>query len=398
MKVALINSVCGFGSTGRIVVDQYNKLVENGHSAMIVYGRKAGDEAINAYKMGSRLSTLFAVVATRIFDSHGFNNRVATQKLLKELDAFQPDIIHLHNIHGYYINVKILFDYINAKSIPVVWNLHDCWSFTGHCSHFEYVDCQKWQSECAKCPQKSEYPASFCLDRSRKNYILKKAAFTLPKKMTFVVPSSWLGRVLNRSFLSGYPSVEIPTGIDLDAFKPTETDMRDRLGLKGKFILLGAASVMTERKGYSDFLWLAEHLPGSCQLVLAGLTEKQTRGLPKNIMGIARIKSVKEMAELYSMADVFINLTKEDTFPTVNLESLACGTPVITYQSGGSGDMLNAECGVIVKRDDKEALLDAVMRGQASLMKKDACIKQAAKYNREKQTKKIISVYHELLN
>ncbi len=379
-------------------MDQYQNLIENGHEALIAYGRKAGDDALNAYKMGSRLATLVSVAQTRLFDSHGLNNRGATIKLLKKLDAFKPDIIHLHNIHGYYIHVKLLFEYIQKNDIPVVWNLHDCWSFTGHCSHFEYVNCPKWRKGCEKCPQKREYPASFCLDRSRKNYILKKAAFTSPKKMTLVVPSPWLKGIAAQSFLGGYLVSEIPTGIDLDIFKPSPSDLRKKLGLRGRFILLGAASILSDRKGYPDFLWLAEHLPDDCTLVLAGLSGHQKKSLPKNIIGLARLSSAEEMAALYSMADVFVNPTKEDTFPTVNLESLACGTPVVTYDSGGSGDMLNETCGFKVPRDDQDKLLDAVLRIKTSPLSGKTCIEQAQKFERKAQTQEIMKLYQELLN
>ncbi len=396
MKIALVNSVCGYGSTGRIVVDQYHHLINNGHDALVVYGRKAGDDAVNAFKMGNRLTTLISVAQTRLFDSHGFNNRAATQALLKKLDAFKPDIIHLHNIHGYYIHVQLLFEYIQKNDIPVVWNLHDCWSFTGHCSHFEYAGCDKWRSGCAKCPQKTEYPASFCLDRSRKNYILKKAAFTLPKKMMLVVPSPWLKGVVKQSFLGEYPISEIPTGIDLDVFRPTDSDRKTQLGLSGKFVLLGAASILSDRKGYPDFLWLAEHLPDDCRMVLAGLSEKQKKRLPKRIIGLTRVGSTEAMAELYSMADVFVNPTKEDTFPTVNLEALACGTPVITYDSGGSKDSLTPKCGSIVPRDDKAGLLDAVLRLKDKPLKPEDCQKQAEQFDRKRQMSKYFDIYRKI--
>jgi len=398
LKVAFINSVAGFGSTGRIVVDQYNTLVQNGHTAFMAYGRNMGDRLQSAYRMGTELSMLVSVAQTRLFDTHGFNNRLATHKLLKKLDEFKPDILHLHNLHGYYINVKLLFAYIKKHNLPVVWNLHDCWTFTGHCPHFEYVQCDQWLTGCEKCPQKREYPASFCLDSCHKNYILKKAAFNLPEKMTFVVPSQWLSGMLAQSFLSGYKTKTIPTGIDLSVFTPTPSDLRKALNLENKFVALAAASKFSDRKGYHDLITLAKHLPDDIRLVLLGLSDAQIKSLPPNIVGIGRVGSAKEMAKVYTMADVLINPTKEDTFPTVNLESLACGTPVITYDSGGSGDMLDKTCGVVVKRDDIDGLKEALSAMKKTPLVANACLKKATAYDKQIQLKKYLNVYNELLN
>ncbi len=398
MRVAFINSVCGYGSTGRIVVDQYNSLIQNGHAAFVAYGRKEGGADINSWRIGSRLSTIISIAQTRFFDTHGLNNRRNTKKLLKQLDSFRPDVIHLHNIHGYYVNYRLLFKYISEKHIPVVWNFHDCWAMTGHCSHFEYVGCDKWLTQCSRCPQKGEYPASFLLDRSRKNYILKKAAFTSPEKMTLIAPSAWLASVAARSYLSKYPRVEIPTGINLEIFTPTKSDLKEKLGITDEYILLGAASTLSDRKGYYDFIWLAEHLPEGYKLVLVGLETHRLNSLPKSIIGLSRVGSASEMAELYSMADVFINPTKEDTFPTVNLEALACGTPVITYDSGGSKDSLTPACGVVVTRDDKEGLLNAVTAMRAHPLAAADCRAQAMNYDRQVQVKKYLDIYEKYIN
>jgi len=276
-----------------------------------------------------------------------------------------------------------------------VWNLHDCWTFTGHCSHFEYVHCEKWQTGCEKCPQKREYPASFCLDRCHQNYILKKAAFNLPEKMTFVVPSDWLSGMLSQSFLSGYRAVTIPTGIDLSVFAPTPSDLRKTLNLENKFVALAAASKFSGRKGYHDLIALAQVLPDDIRLVLS---DAQIKSLPPNIVGIGRVGSATEMAKVYTMADVLINPTKEDTFPTVNLESLSCGTPVITYDSGGSGDMLDKTCGVVVKRDDIDGLKEALSAMKKTPLAADDCLKKAKTYDKQIQLKKYLNVYNELLN
>ena len=395
MKVLLINSVCGFGSTGRIAAELAEMLIENGDEARVAYGRKTGADAIPSIKIGNAASTLLHVAMTRIFDAHGLWSKAATRRLIKEIDTFKPDIIHLHNLHGYYLHIGMLMHAIRERNIKTVWTLHDCWAFTGHCSHFEYIGCDKWKSGCGSCPQKNEYPASKVLDCSAKNHKLKKEWFNLPKQMTIITPSDWLAGLVKQSFLRLYPVKTIHTGIDHEVFKPSESDIRQKLDLDKKIVLLGVSSIFTERKGLNDLIRLAKRLPDDYHIVLAGLTAKQMRGLPKNITALPRQRSAEDMAKLYTMADIMVNPTKEDTFPTINLEALACGTPVVTYDAGGCAEAVDESCGEVVRRDDLDGILTAVKRLGQHPIKPEQCIKRSKDFGLAKQLTRYHAVYCE---
>ena len=351
MKILQINSVCGIRSTGRICTDIADILAQNGHDCKIAYGRETVPEKYKKYavRIGSDLSVKIDALKSRIFDNAGFNSKSATKKFIKWVEEYDPDVIHLHNIHGYYINVEILFDYLKRSNKPVIWTLHDCWSFTGHCSHFDFAGCDKWKNlSCSNCPEKKSYPASLFCDNSSKNIVKKKKCFTGLNNFTIVTPSNWLADQVKLSYLKDYPIKVIYNGIDLNVFKPTPSDFRKKYGLEDKKIILGVASTWTERKGYNDFLKLSEILDDSFKIVLVGVSPKQLKTLPANILGITRTENVKQLAEIYTAADVFLNLTYEDTYPTVNLEAQACGSPVITYNTGGSAESVPIE-NVLVK-------------------------------------------------
>lgn len=340
MKVLQINSVCGRGSTGRIVLDIHNELMMQGHRSFVAYGREPAIGCNGVIRIGSKYDVYLHVLRTRIFDEHGFGSRKATAKFIKKIDEIKPDIIHLHNIHGYYLNIEVLFNYFKEVQVPMVWTLHDCWSFTGHCAYFDYVGCSRWREGCFRCPQKSRYPSSWFFDKSLVNWKKKKELFAGFKNMTLVTPSRWLAELVKQSFLKDYHVVVIPNGIDTSVFKPTPSDFRKRYGLENKFIILGVANVWEERKGLKYFLELSKMLDDDEVIVLVGLNEKQKKSLPKNIIGISRTTSVKELAGIYTAADVFVNPTLEDNYPTVNLEAQACGTYVITFASGGAPETI----------------------------------------------------------
>lgn len=340
MKVLQINSVCGRGSTGRIVLDIHNELIKQGHQSFIAYGREPAVDCNGVIRIGSKYDVYLHVLRTRIFDEHGFGSRKATAKFIKKIDEIKPDIIHLHNIHGYYLNIEVLFNYFKEVQVPMVWTLHDCWSFTGHCAYFDYVGCSRWREGCFRCPQKSRYPSSWFFDKSLVNWKKKKELFAGFKNMTLVTPSRWLAELVKQSFLKDYHVVVIPNGIDTSVFKPTPSDFRKRYGLENKFIILGVANVWEERKGLKYFLELSKMLNDDEVIVLVGLNEKQKKYLPKNIIGISRTSSVRELAGIYTAADVFVNPTLEDNYPTVNLEAQACGTYVITFASGGAPETI----------------------------------------------------------
>jgi glycosyltransferase involved in cell wall biosynthesis len=287
---------------------------------------------------------------------------LATKRLVRKIAKIAPDIIHLHNIHGSYINYKILFDYLSQADIPVVWTLHDCWPMTGHCAHFEFAQCERWKSGCHHCPEQKSYPVSKFFDRSRKNYIEKREAFNSVKNMTMVPVSNWLGDIVKESFLNNYSVEVIHNGIDIATFAPiTDSDLRERYGLADKRVILAVASPWGVRKGLDDLKRLSGMLPRDrYQMVVIGLNPKQLATLPDGIVGLQRTANVEELAAWYSLADVFVNPTYEDTYPTTNLEALSCGAPVVTYRTGGSPESVTAETGRVVERGDLEALVRAI--------------------------------------
>ena len=363
MRVLLINSVCGIRSTGRICTDLAEKYISEGHEVKIAYGRECVPHQYQnlAVRIGSDIDVKLHGLESRIFDDHGLASREATKRFLVWADDYNPDLLWLHNIHGYYINYELLFVWIKKRpDMEVKWTLHDCWAFTGHCSHFTFVGCDKWKVNCENCIQKKSYPASFCMDRSEHNYEQKKVAFTSVSKMTLITPSRWLANLVSQSFLKEYPIEVVYNTINTDVFKPTTSNFRDRMNIKDKKIILGVASAWSERKGLKDFIYLSSLITSKDVIVLVGLTKKQLRSLPSNIISIARTNSSKELAEIYTAADVFVNPTYEDNYPTVNLEAEACGTRVISYDTGGCKETLKRPDSRIVRVGDIERVFQII--------------------------------------
>lgn len=345
MRVLLINSVCGVGSTGRICTDIAAEFERAGNEVKIAYGRDtvSSDNARLAIRIGSTTDNKISALHTRITDGHGFANKRATANFLRWAEKYDPQILWLHNLHGYYINCEMLFDWIKSRpKMRVIWTLHDCWAFTGHCAHFMIAKCDKWQTKCENCPQKHVYPSSKVLSRAKSNFARKKAAFTGVANMTVITPSHWLADLVKQSFLGEYPVKVIHNGIDTSIFKPTESDIRVKYGLENKKIIIGVAQNWGESKGLGDFVKLSGMLDESYKIVLVGLTDKQVSELPEGILGITRTKNATELAQWYTAADLFVNTTYEDTYPTVNLEAQACGTPAVTYRTGGSPESVPA--------------------------------------------------------
>ena len=341
MKYLFINTVAGFGSTGRIAAEKCRELMAQGHECVLAYGRnKANCEDIPTIRIGSPLDYKLHGVRTRLLDQHGFGSRAATRRFLQQVRAYDPDVIWLHNVHGYYIHLGLLFTYLKTCGKKIYWTLHDCWTFTGHCSHYMFVQCEKWKTGCYGCPQKREYPASFGLDQSRQNYRKKKALFTGIPNLTVITPSQWLCDQVRQSFLREYPVEVRYNTINTDVFKPTPGDFRTQYALEGKFLVLGVASVWSERKGLKDFLRLADMLDDAYRIVLVGVSEEQAKQLPANVIPIPRTNSVQELAQIYTAADVFVSPSYEENYPTVHLEAQACGTPAVCYDVGGSKETL----------------------------------------------------------
>ena len=359
MKILMINVVCGIRSTGRICTDLATELEAQGYEVKIAYGRYEVPEKFQkfAVKIGSDFDVKLHAIKARLFDACGFGSKTATKKFIAWVKEFDPDVIHLHNIHGYYINVEILFDYLRTCGKKIIWTLHDCWAFTGHTAYCEALNCEKWQTGCGKCPGLKNYPKSF-IDRSAANWIKKKKLFCGIPNMTIITPSKWLAGLVEKSFLAEYPVKVIHNGIDTTKFFPMENDFRDFYGIGNRFMLLGVATAWDEMKGLSDYIKLAEKLDDNYKVVLVGLTPEQIAKLPRNILGIKRTNSVKELAYIYSAADLYVNLSYCENYPTCNLESIACGTPVLAYDSGGNSE--SALNGIIIPRGDINAALKAI--------------------------------------
>lgn len=360
MKVLMINVVCGIRSTGRICTDLATELERQGHDVKIAYGRESVPEKFQKYAV--RIGTDFDVklhgIRARLFDGMGFGSEKVTKKFIRWVKDYNPDVIHLHNIHGYYINIEILFDYLRTCGKKIIWTLHDCWAFTGHSAYCDAIQCERWVDGCYKCPQVKEYPRSV-IDASEHNWEKKNNVFSSIPNMTIITPSKWLAELVKKSFLNQYPVKVIYNGIDTSQFQPLENDFRKVYHLESKFIVIGVATVWNDMKGYSDFIKLASMLDDSYKIVMVGLTEEQIEKLPVNILGIKRTASVKELAYIYSAADVFLNLTYCDSYGLVNLEAALCKTPVISYDVGGCPESVG-EHGYIVTKGNLEAVVKKI--------------------------------------
>ncbi|MCT4644274.1 MAG: glycosyltransferase, partial [Carboxylicivirga sp.] len=379
MKVLQINTTVNTGSTGRIAEDIGKCLIANGHKSYIAYGNRMQPSSSHLIKVGTKRDRQWHGLKSLLFDRHGFGSDQATREMIRQIKDIKPDLVHLHNIHGYYLQVERLFSYLHQAELPVVWTFHDCWPFTGHCSYFDRYNCKRWQTVCYSCPNKHGYPKSLLLDRSRSNFHRKQKAFTKVNRMTLVAPSAWMRKHIQQSFLQRYPVEIIHNGIDLDVFKQVETSsVAVKYGLMGKKVLLGVAGRWDRRKGLDDFIKLNQILNAEYTIVLVGLDKKQIAELPANIIGLERTENVTELAALYSMAEVFVNPTYIDNFPTTNIESLACGTPVISYQTGGSPEALEDKWNCVVPQGDVNALANRIVQiSEQKPLSKEDCRKRA---------------------
>lgn len=341
-----------------------------GDECWTMWGRGRAAANDHEFKYGKPIGVHGDAALTRLDDRAGFHSKAATRRLLAKLDEIDPDVVHLHNLHGYHVNIEMLFTWLEAHRCHVRWTLHDCWPFTGHCAHFSYVGCDEWKIGCpggaGACPQKKEYPRSLLLDSSSRNHWDKQRIFTmLPSdRLTIIAPSQWLAGLVSQCFLSKYPVEVRPNTIDHSVFKPTPSDFRERYGIGDRFVILGVASPWTNRKGLDDFARFARELdPRRFAIVMVGLTAAQRRALPQDIIGFPHIGNMAELAEAYTAADVFFNPSHEENYPTTNLEAEACGTPVISYDAGGCRETLHADSSCIVSGfEDARQILMSMAR------------------------------------
>lgn len=371
MTVFEVNAV-SYGSTGRImfqIADTVNSMGGTAYTSASFTKFRGEQFPDTYYRIGGAVGKTEHIILAKLTGRHGCYSHFATYKLIQKIKQVNPDIIHLHNIHGWYLNWEMLFEYLKQASIPVVWTLHDCWSFTGHCPHFMAIGCEKWKTGCYECDLYKSYPGCF-FDDSSFQYSYKKQCFTGVPNLTIVTPSQWLADLVNQSYLKDYNTVVINNGIDLTKFKPRASDFRAKHGIENKIVLLGVAFDWTPKKGLNDFKRLAEDLPEEYAIVLVGVSEAAAKTLPEKIISIACTQNQEELAEIYSAADIFVNPTHEEVLGLVNLEALACGTPVITYGSGGSPETIDPSCGIAVPSRDYKQLLHTVIEFDPKKKKK----------------------------
>lgn len=406
-KLLQINPVLRVNtSTGRIMQEIGELAMAHGWDSYIAYSR--GRDGVmpcrsNPIPVGSRVDVAWHGLMTRLFDRHGLASDRATRTLIREIEALQPNIIHLHNIHGYFLNYKVLFDYLARCNVPVVWTIHDSWAYTGHCYYYSFAGCEKWKAGCHHCPQRRLFPASWLADRSARNWQDKKAAFTSipPQRLTVVPVSRWMEGEMRQSFMKDCRFRVIHNGINLDVFIPYESDdIRYKYHIYKEHVLLAVASIWSREKGFDDLLHLSSMLRSDEVLVMVGVTEEQRRRLPKNVVGICRTSNVNELAQLYSLADVFLNPTWQDNYPTVNLEAIACGTPVVTYRTGGSVEAVTECTGMIVGQGDVQGMLHAArtMSSRGKTYYREHCRHYALQhFGKDARYADYLRLYEELL-
>ncbi|MDR6158518.1 putative colanic acid biosynthesis glycosyltransferase [Chryseobacterium sp. SLBN-27] len=333
MKIFQISSEVNNGSVGRVAEQIGEQVIQKGWESYIAYARDNLPSKSNTIKIGNKADIIFHVLLTRITDRHAFGSKSSTLKLIEEIKRIKPDLIQLQHLHGYFINIEILFGFLAEANIPVVWTFHDCWSFTGHCAYYDLVDCQKWQTECNHCPQKMEYPKSILIDNSSKNFRDKKRIFSSVDNLTIVAVSNWIKEEAGKSFFKETDIKVIHNGIDISKFNTRDPDkVRKKYKLEDKFLILGVASPWDTRKGLKYFVQLTDILSDQYQILLVGLNKEQIRNLPEKIIGLERTENIEELAEFYSAADVFLNPTLEEALGLTNLEAQACGTPCNNFQ------------------------------------------------------------------
>ena len=397
MKIVQINATCGRGSTGNICLEISRLLSRNNIENYVFYAVGNCDDKL-AIRYARNSDIRFAAARSHVVGNYGFNSRYITQKLIKKLDIVKPDIVHLHNVHSHNCHLSLLINYLSENNIKTIWTFHDCWAFTGYCTHFIMTGCDRWRTSCRNCPQYKHFSMFFDCSNALFN---KKRELLSRLDLTIVTPSRWLADIVKQSFLRECGVEVIHNGIDLSVFKPSKLNIRKRYGIsEEKSMLLGVAYDWGMRKGLDVFCELADRLDTSrYQIVLAGISEEIRNSIPNSIITVSRLSDQTELAQLYSAADIFINPTREDTFPTVNMEAAACGTPVVTSDVGGCPETVGAETGIVVSKGDIEGIIDAIKRINSSDMySSDACRDYACKhFDKRVAYQSYLSLYNKII-
>ena len=380
MKLLQINVDANNGSNGSIAQELGREALRRGWESYIAYGRRSVPSESTLIRIGNDLDVKIHGIQSRLFDNHGLASKSATRQFLKSVDEIRPNLIHLHNIHGYYLNYKLLFEYFKEKNIPIVWTFHDCWPFTGHCGYFESVQCEKWKTGCHSCELRKFYPKSLFLDRSSRNFRLKKSLFTSINSLHITTVSKWLMSKVRDSFFRDYPISTVYNFVNEKIFSPNvERINRCDYGLDDRKILIGAAANWVPSKGIPDFNALAGSLSDKYQIVMVGVTEEVKNQISSNVHCLSRVESPQKLAALYAEADILLNLSRQETFGMTTLEAMACGTPGISYNNTACPEVLSNDTGVIVPTGNIKAVEEAIelieKKGKKSF--KDNCVARA---------------------
>ncbi len=388
------------GSTKRIMDNILDKAEENGYETYSFSGnwktsqKSKSNRIIFGYEIENKVSGFFA----KLTGLHGYFSILGTISLIRKLNHIKPDIIHLHNLHLWTINIPILIRYINRNRIPVVWTLHDCWGLTGHCTHFIQSNCDKWMDGCYSCKNRHTYPFSY-LDSTKMMWNKKRKWFTSIMALTIVVPSVWLKCVVEKSYLAAKKCIVINNGVNQSIFRRDSKEGYESINIDGKYVILGVAYSWSQKKGLDEFVRLANELDENYQIILVGTTEEIDKQLPKRITSIHRTENIYQMAELYHKANVFANPTREDNFPTTIMESISCGTPVVTYDVGGCREILDEKTGIVVPVNDyhlfKESIINICNAPKSTYI--DACVQRAERYNENVKYQEYINLYNQIL-
>lgn len=395
MKLLQINVTANSGSTGKIAEAIGQLAINRGWESWIAYGRGTPQSESRLIRIGNDWDMRWHGVETRLLDNHGLASRRTTRQFISRIKEINPDIIHLHNIHGYFINYPLLFRFLREWGGPVVWTWHDIWPMTGHCAFFGKDQCDKWKTACHECKRKTVYPASLLNNRSSRNFEDKRRAFSGMKDLTIVLVSDWLNEMRKDSFLKDTHGVVIHNGIDLDMFSPEPVPSKE------KGYVLAVANVWTSEKGWDDIMSLRKILADDIDIIMVGLNDKQMANLPNGIKGLRRTQNLNELRSLYSNAIAFINPTWGDNFPTTNIEALACGTPVITYRTGGSPEAIDSNTGIVVEQGDVQGLKKAIetIRTSSDRFTPELCRARAEKYfNKDDRFEEYFELYEKIIN
>lgn len=400
MRVLQINAVYGFSSTGRTTLELTNALIEQGHEAYVAYSN-ATITSHNGYQIGGVLEKKIHGFLSRLFGNQGYYSTYSTTKLLEYIDTINPDIIHLRNLHDNYINVRKLMNYIAEHNIAVVVTLHDCWFFTGRCCYYTEDNCFKWKESCGSCPRLKKDNVSWFFDRSRKMLKDKEQWYSKINKFAVVGVSDWITYEARKSILKNALLIKrIYNWIDLEVFKPQDTIvLRKKLGLEKTFVVLGVSQRWSQQKGLDVFIELANKVQDNTKIVLIGSIPNGTI-LPQNVICIGTTNSVAELAMYYSMADVFVNPSIQETFGKVTAEALASGTPAIVNNSTANPELIGTGCGYILENTDSTSILEAIkdIRTKDKSCYSSFCISHAKRnFNMSDRIKDYIALYERLI-